>query len=78
MPLSPALNVCVADTMVPIDDGRLTVTASFGVCALTDAHTDFEGWLTGADQALYSAKASGRNRTISAHGPRVAMPSAPV
>jgi diguanylate cyclase (GGDEF)-like protein len=43
-------------------DPPLRVTASFGVAAL-DAHwSSVEQWLYAADQALYQAKADGRNR----------------
>ena len=35
------------------------------------------GWLAAADQGLYGAKTSGRNRTLFAHGPQVALPADP-
>ncbi len=38
------------------------VTASFGVCALTDGMADAAALVTCADKALYHAKASGRNQ----------------
>ncbi len=38
------------------------LTASFGVCALTDANELFTDVMRRADAALYSAKKSGRNR----------------
>nr|WP_274611092.1 sensor domain-containing diguanylate cyclase [Rhodovibrio sodomensis] len=68
----------IADTEIPIDTGRIAVTASFGVCPLTDRYGDVESLLAAADQALYGAKTSGRNRTVFAHGPQVALPADPV
>jgi len=43
-----------------VDD--LSVTASFGVCQLSDRYETFELFLKAADEALYRAKESGRNR----------------
>ena len=40
----------------------LRVTASFGISALGSANTTPDLWLSKADQALYSAKRTGRNR----------------
>jgi diguanylate cyclase (GGDEF)-like protein len=42
----------------------LKVTASFGVAQLGERHENIESLLKEADQALYSAKESGRNRVI--------------
>lgn len=51
------------------DDSLPDVTASFGaVLALPDLEPDLEKWLHKADQALYSAKAKGRNRVVFASG----------
>ena len=40
----------------------IVVTASFGVCQLCEKHDTFELLLKSADEALYRAKDSGRNR----------------
>ena len=40
----------------------IKVTASFGVAQLTEKHTTFESLIKDADDALYRAKGSGRNR----------------
>jgi len=42
----------------------LSITASFGVCALNFKHKNFEAILKDADTALYEAKESGRNRVV--------------
>jgi diguanylate cyclase len=59
---------------IKLNDGRtVTVTASFGIVLATkDATAD--SLLARADQALYRAKAGGRNRIESATGSTVAPP----
>ncbi|HEY9147844.1 MAG TPA: GGDEF domain-containing protein, partial [Gammaproteobacteria bacterium] len=47
--------------LAEIDDEAITVTVSFGVAELT-AECEVETVIQRADQALYSAKRSGRNR----------------
>ena len=42
----------------------ISVTASFGVAQINSEHKDFEALLKDADEALYKAKESGRNKTI--------------
>jgi diguanylate cyclase (GGDEF)-like protein/PAS domain S-box-containing protein len=41
----------------------VTFTSSFGIAELNDETADVKMWLEHADQALYRAKTSGRNRT---------------
>jgi diguanylate cyclase (GGDEF)-like protein len=41
----------------------LVVTASFGIACLDSDTACFEALLAAADEALYEAKATGRNRT---------------
>lgn len=52
------------------DAGR--VTASFGIAEKT-RYESFESWYARADEALYDAKQSGRNRVVSATG--IPLPS---
>jgi diguanylate cyclase (GGDEF)-like protein len=71
------LRRAIAETRVSTDVGDISVTASFGVAPLTDRYADVESWLAAADQGLYGAKTSGRNRTLFAHGPQVSLPADP-
>jgi len=43
-------------------DPQLRITASFGVAALNPGRVTTEKWLADADQALYEAKQTGRNK----------------
>ena len=45
-----------------IGDPGLSVTASFGLCALSPGHGFPDVWMDAADKALYRAKEAGRNR----------------
>ena len=62
----------IAELKIEFNGNLLSITASFGVCPLTDCDPDCESWLAAADEALYGAKADGRNRTVVALGSRVA------
>jgi diguanylate cyclase (GGDEF)-like protein len=53
-------------TVVSATPGGLSVTASFGVSAASGTAIEFEPLFRAADQALYAAKASGRNRVMAA------------
>jgi diguanylate cyclase (GGDEF)-like protein len=60
-----AWRICrhVANTPFVKDDGeQLTITVSAGVACLSDTITTAEALVIAADQALYAAKAAGRNR----------------
>jgi diguanylate cyclase len=46
----------------------LKVSLSIGLAAFNPAHADATLWLNDADQALYEAKTTGRNRVICADG----------
>jgi diguanylate cyclase (GGDEF)-like protein len=58
-----------ATDQVAPDGTRFRVTLSAGVAALDAAATSFEGWKKAADDALYRAKAEGRNRVLTAPQP---------
>ncbi|MGH9103422.1 MAG: GGDEF domain-containing protein [Acidimicrobiales bacterium] len=59
----------------PDPDGP-SVTASFGVTAGRGAQIDFDELYRAADEALYEAKAAGRNRVATAPAPRASRPPA--
>jgi diguanylate cyclase (GGDEF)-like protein len=58
-----ALRRDIAETPVVLEDGPLSVTVSVGVVRRGDAGT-LAGLLHAADQAMYAAKAAGRNRVV--------------
>ncbi|AMY68783.1 sensor domain-containing diguanylate cyclase [Frigidibacter mobilis] len=59
--LAERLRTLVAAAPVETNGASLRVTASFGVCSLTDDIKTADAWLAVADALLYEAKASGRN-----------------
>jgi diguanylate cyclase (GGDEF)-like protein len=54
----------VADSSTVVGPYSISITASLGVAALTGPQDTLEMLLSRADQALYAAKAAGRNRTV--------------
>jgi diguanylate cyclase (GGDEF)-like protein len=54
----------IAAIRVVVDDEDLSVTISMGLASISDAET-FDNYLNAADQYLYLAKHSGRNRVFS-------------
>ena len=52
----------IADTPLDLESGRISLSASFGVSAARGTRIDTEALFHAADQALYQAKSSGRNR----------------
>ena len=59
---------------LPVEDGLLRITASFGAAALPESATDQGSLIAAADGALYAAKRGGKNRTMRAE-PQGARPS---
>jgi diguanylate cyclase len=49
-------------------DPTLRVSLSIGLAPYQPNHADSTSWLNDADQALYEAKSSGRNRVSSVQG----------
>lgn len=52
----------LADRVVELGGQRVSVSVSIGVCGWRDGMDSPDAWLAQADQALYAAKDSGRNR----------------
>jgi diguanylate cyclase (GGDEF)-like protein len=59
-----AIRQAVADLIVPLDEGSLSCTISCGLATRTTDTRNIDELLHNADQALYQAKGSGRNRVI--------------
>lgn len=66
--LAERLRRRIASTEVPIDQGSVSVTASFGVSDNAFEPPDFSSLFTRADTALFDAKRSGRNRIATGPG----------
>jgi diguanylate cyclase (GGDEF)-like protein len=64
--IAERIRAAIADTPIDTDAGPLTITVSVGVAHRIDETTNPGLLLKGADQALYVAKGSGRNR-VSVH-----------
>ncbi len=57
----------IADLSIPLPGGEeLRVTASLGAAVRPGSADDVRGLVRAADQALYEAKRSGKNRTVRA------------
>ena len=71
------LRHCIADQPIETDVGRIPVTLSLGLAAASHGETekpDCETLLRHADEALYAAKARGRNRVETAETSTTARP----
>lgn len=64
--LADRLRRGIAKIQIDTDQGELSFTASFGVSCVLDGPNCPDDLLNRADQCLYEAKESGRNRVISA------------
>jgi diguanylate cyclase (GGDEF)-like protein len=58
------LRLEVAQSLVAVDAHRISITLSLGIATLAGEQDTLELILQRADQALYSAKQSGRNRVV--------------
>lgn len=57
------LRQAIADTVIPFEKRRISITTSIGF-AMSDAIGDYDALLQDADDALYEAKARGRNQVV--------------
>ncbi len=62
--LAERMSEALRSTAIAVDHEVLRVTASFGVAALRPGEDELEQVLKRADQALYAAKAAGRDRVV--------------
>ena len=60
--IAERLRLSIEKTVID-HDPPIHLTASFGIASLTETTTSFDKWLDAADQGLYVAKRTGRNRT---------------
>jgi diguanylate cyclase (GGDEF)-like protein len=76
--IAETLRAALAEQPILLSDGtELRVTASFGVAVGRRDRQGWEGLVEATDQALYAAKAAGRNR-VSVAGEQMLAGSAPV
>ena len=70
MILAEEVRVIIENTLIPLDNGNTSkVTVSIGVNSVVPGQdSSIQDFIAGADYALYSAKASGRNRVIKFQG----------
>lgn len=64
MEVAERLRQAVEESEVLIEDGAVKMTISVGVAVISDETTEYENLLKKADDALYRAKESGRNRVV--------------
>jgi diguanylate cyclase (GGDEF)-like protein len=64
--LAEQLRQCLINQVMAVGSGVTTITASFGISCHPENGTDPEGLLVAAEEALYTAKQSGRNRVVHA------------
>ncbi len=69
MAAAERLRVLLAESPFQDDGVSLSMTVSVGVAILADGDASFTALLRRADQALYQAKAQGRNRVVLASQP---------
>ena len=58
------LRTMINDTPIPFGEWHIKVTASFGVVELAEKDITVEQAIDLADNALYQAKSSGRNKVV--------------
>lgn len=66
------MRLAIAGSALKLEDGELRYTASFGVAGFEPHQPVLDRWLGRADDALYEAKAKGRNRVELARGRQLA------
>jgi diguanylate cyclase (GGDEF)-like protein len=77
MLLAERLRKTIEETVFVLENNRIKVTASIGIATLTSEITSSGELIELADQALYQAKNTGRNK-VQIHGGAPGAPGAPV
>jgi len=65
--LAERLRCLIEQDMIPLDVDSVSITISIGVTALSQKTGNLDTLLKQADQALYQAKDTGRNRVMTWH-----------
>jgi diguanylate cyclase (GGDEF)-like protein len=68
----------IASTHIVWQRAFIQVTVSVGVATYSPGYTDFDALLVNADQALYEAKSTGKNRVVAARATPVTLNGSPV
>ncbi len=64
LPIIQRLNAAIRQNPIKFNDINISVTISIGASVLTAESTSLDELLAQADQAMYRAKMTGRNRTV--------------
>ena len=64
MVLAERLRTGIEALTVGFDGHEIRYTISLGIAQVSDATESYRHWIECADQALYEAKRSGRNRSV--------------
>ncbi len=59
----------ISEMQIPIDDGLVQFTVSIGITSVSKMDESLETLFKRADEALYRAKAEGRNRVVNISSP---------
>nr|WP_284739386.1 GGDEF domain-containing protein [Rhizobium sp. CG5] len=70
--LAEAIRQQLAQTKIDTPKGSVQVTVSIGISVMPVRSADLDQLMSGADRALYKAKAAGRNRTAVLRGDAIA------
>lgn len=63
--LAERVRQAIAQLSINVNDGHVSITASFGVTAFGNSNDDINSFIKRCDDALYKAKHQGRNRVVS-------------
>ena len=58
------IRLATEKTLIRYEQLELQVTVSLGIAQLDERQDDYMAWISEADQALYQAKETGRNKVV--------------